>query len=436
MIKNFLRQIIAWLLRQEAKLVLRKYRPKIVGITGSVGKTGAKEAVAQVLGARFRVRKSQKSFNHELGIPLTILGGQNAWWNPLGWARNLLEGLSLIIFRADYPEWLVLEVGVERPGDITRLLKWLKFEVAVLTRLPEIPVHVEFFQSPEELTREKLLLAQGVGATGVAVLNQDDEKIMAAAREWRAGQTLTYGWDEAATVRASGEQIMYQTVGTERQPDGLAFRVDYGGSMVPFRIRGLLARHQLYGVLAAVAVGLSQGLNLLEIAESLSEFETPPGRFKLLAGIKQSLLVDDSYNSSPAALEAALETLAQIETPGRKICVLGDMMELGQHTVAAHRLAGSQAAQACHLLVTVGVRAKLMVEAAERRRLGKRKVFSFLTADEAKLKVQELIEPGDVILVKGSQSVRLERLVEEIMAEPERAGELLVRQEPEWQRIP
>src|SRR3989344_2124025 len=120
MIKSILRTIITAILRFEARLVLRKYRPKIIGITGSVGKTGTKDAVAQVLGAQFKVRSSYKSFNHELGVPLTILNCPNAWWSLTGWLKNILEGASLILFRSPYPEWLVLEIGVEQPGDIDK----------------------------------------------------------------------------------------------------------------------------------------------------------------------------------------------------------------------------------------------------------------------------------------------------------------------------
>src|SRR6185437_9248398 len=158
--KDFFKKIIITLLTLEAQAVIKRYKPRIVAVTGSVGKTSAKDAIYEVLVATSgaRVRKSQKSFNSELGLPLTILGRPNAWNNPLGWLQNLFDGLLLIIRHSPYPEWLVLEVGADRPGDIKSVATWLPVEVAVITRLPEVPVHVEFFSSPEEVVEEKAAL--------------------------------------------------------------------------------------------------------------------------------------------------------------------------------------------------------------------------------------------------------------------------------------
>jgi len=433
--KKIFKKIIVVIISWQARLVLRKYRPKVVGITGSVGKTGTKEAVAQVLSQHFTVRKSPKSFNSELGVPLAILDCDNAWYSLGGWIKNILEGFSLIVFRSTYPEWLVLEVGVDRPGDIRNVVKFVKFDLAIITRLPEIPVHLEFFKSSEGLINEKLLLARSVSPLGTVILNHDDPKIMAIADELKA-EVITYGWDEKATIRASNERIMYhdENENLNRLPDGLSLRVDYEGSTIPFRIKGLLAHHQLSGVLAAIAVGVSQGINLVEIASALEKLQASPGRFNLLPGIKQTLIIDDSYNSSPAALESALKVLDQIEVveKGRKIAVLGDMMELGAKTIEAHRVAGVQVAKVCGNLITVGIRAKFIAESAREKKMSEKKMTHFDTAEEAAVALQELIKPHDVILIKGSQSTRLEKVVEEIMLHPENKERLLVRQESQW----
>ncbi len=432
MIKQILKAIITAIIQLEARLVLKKYKPKIVGITGSVGKTGTKDVVAQVLGSHYRVRKSQKSFNSEIGVPLTILGCDNAWYSVSGWLKNIIEGLSLILFRAPYPEWLVLEIGVDRPGDIKRLIKWLKLDVAIITRLPEMPVHMEFFSSPAELINEKLSLVKAVGDTGVVILNYDDDKVMRGADRTRA-KIITYGWNEGATVRGSNDHLLYREEGEVKIPDGLALKVDYQGNNVPIRIKGLLARHQLAGVLASIACGVSQGLNLVEITEALEVVESPRGRCRLIPGIKESLIIDDSYNSSPSALEAALQMLEGMEIKGRKIAVLGDMMELGIHTVEAHKFAGELVAKVCDGLIAVGVRAKFIADEAVVKKMNKKKVLHFNDVTEAGLALQALLQPGDVVLVKGSQSARLEKVVVEIMAHPEDREKLLVRQEPEWQ---
>ena len=155
-------------------MVVAKYKPRIVAVTGSVGKTSTKDAIYAVLASRYHVRRSDKSFNSEIGLPLTILGVPNGWSNPLRWLGNLIDGVSLIFFRASYPEWLVLEVGADRPNDIRSVAQWLPVEVAVVTRLPEVPVHVEFFDSPEEVVEEKASLISALRPGGTLVLFDDD----------------------------------------------------------------------------------------------------------------------------------------------------------------------------------------------------------------------------------------------------------------------
>ena len=143
--KTFFKKAVVFIITLEARAVLRKYKPKIVAVTGSVGKTSAKDAIYEVLSEGARVRKSEKSFNSEIGLPLTILGIPNAWSNPFRWLQNIIDGLFVLLFTVQYPQWLVLEVGADRPGDIRSLAKWLRVDIAVITRLPEVPVHVEFY---------------------------------------------------------------------------------------------------------------------------------------------------------------------------------------------------------------------------------------------------------------------------------------------------
>lgn len=433
MIKSTLKKIIAKIIEIEARLVLRKYKPKVVGVTGSVGKTSTKDAVALILGCKFKVRKSEKSFNSEIGVPLTILGCQNAWSSVFGWLRNIFQGLSLIIFKHDYPAWLVLEVGADRPGDIKKLTQWIKFDMAVMTRLPNIPVHVEFFKNQEGVIKEKNTLAKAISASGLVVLNSDDEELV-KLKETLKSKVLTYGFTEGADLSASNFNVVYSEEGDLRRPNGLTFKVGYGGSNFPVKIGGLLGVHQAYPVLAALAVGVSQEINFVDMLEVLNDYDVPPGRMRLIKGIKDSTILDDSYNSSPAALEAALVALKGLEVPGRKIAVMGDMMELGAFTVDAHHQAGELASEACDLILTVGVRTKFIDEAAIEKGFPKENILHFDDSVSAGKKLQELIKPGDIILVKGSQSGRMEKVVEEVMLEPDQKEKLLVRQEAEWKK--
>jgi UDP-N-acetylmuramoyl-tripeptide--D-alanyl-D-alanine ligase len=176
--KSLFKKIIVAIITWEARMLIARTRPHIIGITGSVGKTSTKDAVYTVLKQKVRVRKSEKSFNSEIGVPLTILGLPNAWNNPIRWIKNIIDGALVVAFPGNYPEWLVLEIGVDRPGDIARLTTWIKPDIVILTRLPDVPVHVEFFSSPEAVIAEKSQLVDALKSEGIFVFNNDDEAIV------------------------------------------------------------------------------------------------------------------------------------------------------------------------------------------------------------------------------------------------------------------
>ena len=153
--KNFLKKIIVAIIAFEARMVIKKYKPKIVAVTGCVGKTSTKDAIATVLKSDFSVRESKKSYNSEIGLPLAVLDCESGWLNPLTWLKNIYRGALLILFKKEYPEWLVLEMGVEKPKDMDRLTGLAKPHIAVVTALTDIPSHVEFFAGPEAVAKEK-----------------------------------------------------------------------------------------------------------------------------------------------------------------------------------------------------------------------------------------------------------------------------------------
>lgn len=427
--KSLFKRIIVATLTFEARILLSRTKPKIIAITGSVGKTSTKDAIYTVLKGRVYVRKSEKSFNSDVGVPLSVLGLQNGWSNPFTWCVNIFEGLVTALFAREYPEWLVLEVGVDRPGDMAAVTKWVKPDIVVLTRLPDMPVHVEYFSSPEEVVKEKAELVKALKPDGVLVYNKDDERVLEIADGVRQ-KTVGYSRYSLSDFTASADKIVY----ADGLPAGVECTLTHAGEAVVLHVEGSLGVQHAYNYAAAAAVGSLLGVGIVEAAEALRTHLPPSGRMRLIPGLKETLLIDDTYNSSPVAVERALQTLKEIRGANRKIAVMGDMLELGQFSVLAHLTAGEQAASAADILVTVGVRARGMAKGALNAGMGEENIFQYEDAAVAGKEVELMLQEGDVVLVKGSQSIRLEKVVEEIMANPEEAPKLLVRQDAVWQK--
>jgi UDP-N-acetylmuramoyl-tripeptide--D-alanyl-D-alanine ligase len=274
----------------------------------------------------------------------------------------------------------------------------------------------------------------GLKKDGLAIVNLDNAHILNMKNQTKRSDIkfITYGFSEAAEVEAAEVFYNYADEKNLRGILGLSFKLNYRGTTIPVRLNNILAEHSVYAALCAAAAGINFNLNLVEIAGSLSNFSLPPGRMSLIGAIKGGFIIDDTYNASPVSTAAAIKVLGEISAK-RKIAALGDMLELGTESEAGHRkIAGSIIESGAQYFFAVGKRMKLA--AAELRKTGfaQERIFEFDGPDEAKAKIQKIIEPGDLILVKGSQGMRMEKIVLEIMAEPQRAGELLCRQDEAW----
>jgi UDP-N-acetylmuramoyl-tripeptide--D-alanyl-D-alanine ligase len=429
MFKLLVKKIVVYILTFEAKIILSRKTPKIIAITGSAGKTTVKDATAQILSSAMSVHKSEKSYNSEFGVPLAILGLESGWDNALRWVSIVFRGLLKAFSSEKYPEWLVLEIGVDHPGDMERIVSWLKPDVVVLTSLPEVPVHVEFFSSPSAVTAEKMKLVRALKSDGLLVLNADDERVMSET-EASLSTKITYGFNEEADIRAKGYRYMKQN----KVVVGVSATVEKKGSETKvLKMLNVVGRQHILALLAGIAVGVSQKVSVEAAVNALEEYQPPNGRMRLIEGIKQTLIIDDSYNSSPIALESALKTLSDISVPGKKIAILGDMLELGNYTVPEHKKAGEVARTMLDYLVTVGVRSLIMEKSAREGGMDSSATKHFDDARLAGKHVEELLDSGDIVLVKGSQSMRMERAVKEMMAYPDQARRQLVRQEREWE---
>ncbi len=345
---------------------------RVIGITGSVGKSTTKELVASVLASHAPTLASESSFNNEIGLPITLLKATRAH------------------------RYAVLEMGLYVPGDVALLCDIARPDVGVVTMIG--PVHLERAGSIEAIVRGKAELVQSLPEAGVAVLNADDERVI-GMRDQTHARVFTYGLNPQADLWASD----VKSLGLE----GMHFQVHFRRETLHLHVP-LLGQHSVHTVLRAAAVGLVEDLTWQEILDGL---QAPSTQLRLVTvtGPSNSLIIDDTYNASPDSMIAALNLLQEID--GRHIAVLGDMLELGEYEERGHRMVGARAAQAVDVLVTVGERARWIAEEARLQGLSATRIAPYATAEEAGAYLQDRVREGDVVLVKGSHAMRLDSLV-------------------------
>lgn len=423
----------AFILGKLAKWVIQSRRPIVVGITGSIGKSSAKEAIALILARDFSVRSSPGNYNNEFGLPSAILGVSSPGRSFLGWFRALIEVCAILLRVRPFPQVLVLEMGIDRPGDMDRHLSIVVPTIAVLTHVSES--HLAYFKNVEAIGREKgKLLAALDPRSGIAIINADNEWALREQTRTTA-KIFTYGsLNHDADVFGDNIRLLQEN----GQLEGLSFKLNSDGKTIPVRLPHLLARQQLSAVLAAFAVGIAMKMNLIDMATTITQFQTLPGRFRLLnaeAGIR---ILDDTYNASRASTEAALNTLRQCIAP-RKIVILGDMLEIGPTAREVHQsLRDAVIASGATIFVGVGQYMSALADALHGTNFPKRSIYHFPDPNIAREQIREYIRPGDLILVKGSQGLRMEFIVEALLGElgPEERVKLLCRQSAKWRNTP
>lgn len=420
-----MRAFVASILAILARGILQKYRPIVVMITGSVGKTSTKDAVAAALSSKFHLRASEKSYNSEFGVPLTIIGAKNPWTNPSAWARVILDALALLLLPRSYPRLLVLEVGADTPGDLWNILKIASPDAVVVTRLPDIPVHVEAYASAEAVREEEFAPAYFLPENAPLIISDEDTHAMRLA----SGLLVTlsaFGTSEDAKVRITHIRHCMK----EDRPCGMEAAVIVDGIEHTLRAKNALGRSQMYAPAAALTLALALGLSAKEALKGLASYEPPAGRARIIEGIHNSLLIDDTYNASPAAVEEILISLPELPAK-RHVVILGDMLELGRYSRDEHMRIGKLAAACADVVIAVGMRSRALADAAEQERSVE--VLHFKTSEEAAKFLPDCIREGDIVLIKGSQGIRTERITEVLLRNREDKDKL-VRQEPEWKK--
>lgn len=420
--KTFLRALVASVLAALARAIIRKYQPTIVMVTGSVGKTSTKDATAVALAARYRLRASEKSYNSEFGVPLTIIGAKNPWEKVSAWAEVIQQALALILLPHEYPEMLVLEVGADRPGDLEKILRIATPDAVIVTRLPDVPVHVEAYASPQKVREEEFRPAYVLKPGSPLIISADDEHARAMAARLDAN-VVTVGYANDAEVHIGIPAYI---------KGGMQAMVTSCGEKYTLRAHGALGRSQLYAPAMALALATTLNMSASDAEEALRGYVPPPGRARVLPGKHASLIIDDSYNASPAAVAEALMALQMVPYT-RRIAVLGDMLELGRFSREEHEQVGKLAYEYADILVTVGARSEATQEAARAAGMRESDTLGFKTSIEAAHALAEIVREGDVIVVKGSQGMRMERVTEVLLADKTDAR-YLVRQDKEWKR--
>jgi len=418
-----MRKILENILLNQAKKIIARHKPVIIAVTGSFGKTATKDAIFAVLDDKSTVRQSVKNYNNELGVPLTVIGEEAPGSSLMNWLSLLLAGRRALSDE-DYPKTLILEMAADRPGDLQKLVDVASPKISIVTAVG--PVHLEYFLTEENIAKEKAVLVKVLPQDGTAILNGDDEKVD-KMRELTKAKVMTYGFGENVDIR--GADIQRKADGV-----GFSFKIHYDGKVIPSETDHLLAEYQIYSLLAAFAAAIVLGKNPLDAAKRLSEFNPPPGRLKVLPGIKNTVIIDDTYNASPVAVRGAITVLKQAYPKARTWAVLGDMMELGGDSQIMHEEIGKHVfITGIDYLVAVGERSKDSARAAREAGMSEDKIFRFERPEDAGKFLEDEIIPGDVLLVKGSQGARMEKIVKELMANPLDAPILLVRQGKGWE---
>ena len=358
-------------LQQIARFWRRKLDLRVIGVTGSVGKSTTKEMIAEVLGTRYRTLKSPGNLNNEIGLPLTIL--------------RLSSGY----------ERAVLEMGFYVPGEIQFLCDIALPQIGVVTNIGT--VHAERAGSQEAIARGKSELIQALPADGVAILNFDDHWVRRMEEKAKA-RVFFYGLSPEADLWA--DQI--EGLGL----DGIRFRLHYKGETLYSRVP-LIGRHSVHTVLRAAAVGLNDGLNWQEIFEG---FAQGLAQLRLVAVRTNSgaLILDDTYNASPESMLAALNLLDEMD--GRKLAVLGDMLELGPYEKQGHEMVGMRTAQVAKTLLTLGPRAHMIADAARRAGMKSSNIIEFEEAQPIVDWLNKHLTSNDAVLIKGSHGLRMDRI--------------------------
>ncbi len=415
-----MKKILELQLKLLAKLVLRKYKPKLISITGSVGKTSTKEASYFILKNHFRVRRSYNNYNNEIGLPLTILGQKSAKNSIIKWLIIFLKSIHLLLKHdKNYPEILILEMGVDRPGDMQYLCDIAKPDIAIVTAIGT--AHLEFFKSQANIIREKQVLVENVKAGGLVILNHDQKEVLEMAKKSPA-KSLSFGFSKKADLGAVDYFLDIKK--------GASLKLNFEGALVPANFQNIISKGGVYACLAALLLATHFDINLIKGIKDLKNFSLPAGRMKPFIGLNNSLIIDDSYNASPESIILAIKTIKSLKN---KILVLGDILEIGEEIAQASiEIAKEINKLNFSRVITKGETAININRELLALGFSQKKLHHFSSPSQIISYLKPKLSEDSVILVKGSQGARMEIVVKGLLKNPELDQKNLVRQEEDW----
>lgn len=407
-----------------AKKRLKRSSVQIIGVTGSVGKTTLKEMIYFVMKDKYRVMRSEGNFNTDFGLPLSILQINSVPRMKIFWVWLLIKSFINCYLR-NYPyEYLILEYGVDSPGDMDTLTSIAQPQIVVFTLIAQAHMDKGQFKNLKAIWKEKQKIIHNIPANGLVIYNADDPIQKATLKNFEGCQVIPCGKDGPLAIEA--DNLL-------ESKSGLCFDVRFGKYFENVCLPKVLGKYHA-GMVCSVfgLINYLKKLNAPYLVNRLREFSLPPGRMNILPGINDSTIIDSSYNASPVSMAKALEVLKHF--PGRKIAALGQMNELGDEAISAHEEVGRTVSQITDILVTVGKLGRIYAKTATKNSKGRPlQIFSFDGSGEAGNFLRTIIKKNDTILVKGSQNmIRMEHLIIQIMLEPEKATSLLVRQDKKW----
>ncbi len=414
--KNFVVKFIYRILAGYARKLIKKHNPFVIGVTGSVGKSSTKEAIYMVMKDHFgerKVRANYGSLNAEFGIPLTILG-YNRLPSKFCWFFFLISAWFRT-FSKTYPDYLILEMGVDHPGDVAYFSAIVEPNIVIITSLAG--AHLTNFKSIDEYQKEKLSIMDHLKDSGQAVVNWDDPVLSK-----QKGNNII-------SIAVKNQKADYSIESFKVSLKGIEYRISTTGQKISIK-SSLLGKQFVYAQLFAFVIGIKFGINFLDIKRSLEKLKPLPGRMNLLPGLRQTMIIDDTYNNSgPTSAKAALDVLQEINYAKRKVLILGNMNELGENEERIHREIGSYAKGKCDFAVFAGPNAQVMAAGYDDTETS----LIFKDRKEIIQSLDSFIEPGDLILVKASQNGNFfEEIVKNLLSEEIIAKDVLVRQSVFW----